>query len=65
MTTLADYYLPDEINDLIEPVCELADLDTTQEGGYGVCDPLMDQLIMAARKVRDREGFLVVDDEEE
>lgn len=56
MTTLADYMKPDEIDNLIGPVCELADLETT-----AATDPLMDQLILVARKVRDREGFLVVD----
>jgi hypothetical protein len=62
MTTLSDYFPSDEIDDLIEPVCQLADLDTSKEGGHS--DPLMDELIVAARKVRDREGFLVVEGDE-
>jgi hypothetical protein len=54
---LSRYLKPSEIDDLIEPVCVLADLDTSKEGGH--IDPQMDVLIMAARDIRDREGFLV------
>lgn len=60
MTVLADYMRPDDIDDLIAPVCELADIDTSKECGCH-SDPLMDDLILAARKIRDREGFLVTD----
>lgn len=62
MTILADHLPPDDIDALIEPVCQLADLDTSREGGH--VDPLMDDLILAARKIRDREGFLVTDGDE-
>jgi hypothetical protein len=58
----SDYFPPDEIDDLIEPICLLADLDTSREGGHE--DPRMDDLIMAARDIRDREGFLVVEAED-
>lgn len=58
-TVLANYLPADEIDDLIEPVCQLADIDTSREGNH--VDPLMDDLIRAARAIRDREGFLVTD----
>jgi hypothetical protein len=59
MTTLSDYMRPEDIDKLIDTVCELADIDTSQECGCH-SDPTMDELILAARKIRDREGFLVV-----
>lgn len=61
MTTLANAFTDDEINDFIEPVCFLADLETDAEGGPQEDDELLDALILAARALRDREGFLVVD----
>jgi hypothetical protein len=41
-------------DDLIGPICELADLDFSD-------DYQLNNLITAARVIRDREGFLVVD----
>lgn len=41
-------------DDLIGPICELADIDITDDYQFN-------QLILAARAIRDREGFLVVD----
>lgn len=60
---LSRYLKPSEIDELIEPVCLLANLDLSEEGGH--VDLQMDALILAARHIRDREGFLVVDDENE
>lgn len=54
---LESYLRAEEIDKLIEPVCELADMDTSQECGCH-SDPLMDNLILAARQIRDREGFI-------
>lgn len=45
-------------DDLIGPICELADLDLSD-------DYHLNQLILAARTVRDREGFLVVEGDED
>jgi hypothetical protein len=61
MAKFADYLTDDEINDLISPICELADMETETEGGPQDGDELLDALILAARAVRDREGFLVLD----
>lgn len=58
MSRLADHMLSDEIDDLIGPVCELADLSISN-------DTLLNDLITAARKLRDREGFLVTDGDED
>ena len=41
-------------DDLISPICELADLEITG-------DKQLNRLIKAAQVIRDREGFLVVD----
>jgi len=41
-------------DDLIAPICELADLEITG-------DRQLNRLIKAAQAIRDREGFLVVD----
>jgi hypothetical protein len=41
-------------DDLIGPICELADLEITG-------DKQLNRLIKAAQVIRDREGFLVVD----
>jgi hypothetical protein len=57
MSRLADHMSSDEINDLIGPICELADLEIS-------ADKLFNDLITAARKIRDREGFLVTDGSE-
>ena len=57
MSRLCEHMMPDEIDDLIGPVCELADLEISN-------DKLMNDLITAARKIRDREGFLVTDGSE-
>ncbi len=65
MTTLSDNFLPDELDELIGPVCILADLDTSDEDGGREPDELLNTLILAARKVRDREGFMVADGDED
>jgi hypothetical protein len=44
-------------DDLIGPICEIADMEMTD-------DYHLNQLILAARTIRDREGFLVVDDDD-
>ncbi len=41
-------------DDLIGPICEIADLEMTD-------DYHLNQIILAARTIRDREGFLVLD----
>lgn len=45
-------------DDLIGPICEIADLEMTD-------DYHLNHLILAARMVRDREGFLVVEEDED
>jgi hypothetical protein len=64
---LSDSLPDEEINDLIEPVCLLADMETTSEAPdiYEKPDELLDNLILAARNLRDREGFLVTDGNDE
>lgn len=64
MARFYEYLTEDEIDDLIDPICHLADLETEAEGGPQEKDDLMDALILAARAVRDREGFLVLDDDD-
>ena len=66
MVKLADNFTEDDINDLIEPVCQIADMNTSDEAGsFGSFkDGILDELIRAARALRDREGFLVVDGED-
>lgn len=59
VVTLSDYLRPEDVDNLIEHVCEIADMNTTTEDPAGVRDDEMDALITAARKIRDREGFLV------
>ncbi len=63
---LSDNLPEEEINDLIDPVCLLADMETSAEAPdiYEKPDELLDNLILAARKLRDREGFLVTDGSE-
>lgn len=57
--TLSLNFSEEEIDDMIGPVCEMADLDCET-----VEDPLLRDLINAAQKLRDREGFLVTDGSE-
>lgn len=63
MPKLSDNFSEEGIDDLIAPVCQLADLETYQEAPdlYDERDEVLDGLILAARKLRDREGFLVVE----
>lgn len=63
--TLADFLRPEEIDDLIEPVCTLADLETTTEARANHTDKILNALIVAARVLRDREGFLVTDGDDD
>lgn len=44
-------------DDLIGPICEIADLEMTD-------DYHLNQLILAARTICDREGFLVLDNQQ-
>jgi hypothetical protein len=44
-------------DDLIGPICEIADMEIT-------ADRQLNRLIKAAQVIRDREGFLVVDGDE-
>lgn len=54
----------DDDPELIEAICQLADLPTTDETPGVARDDEMDDLIGAARRIRDREGFLVTDGSE-
>ena len=53
-----------EWGDLIVHICELADAPLASETPGVHRDDEMDALIMAARRVRDREGFVVTDGSE-
>lgn len=44
---------------LIGPVCDLAELSTSTETPGVARDPEMDALIMAARRIKEREGYEV------
>lgn len=57
----SDYLLPEAIDDLIDPVCLIAALELPARG----TDSAMEVLIQTARKIRDREGFLVIDGSDE
>lgn len=46
---------PEITDDLIDPICQLADL------GLSEVDTLLNRLILAARDVKEREGFFVVE----
>lgn len=50
----------DEVEELIGPICHLADQPTSSEGVDRQQDYEMDLLIMAARHIRKREGFEVL-----
>jgi hypothetical protein len=56
MSRLFTYMQPEEIDSIIGPVCEIADLELSG-------DSMMDALIKAAQAIRDREGFLVIDED--
>lgn len=44
-------------DDLIDPICQFADL------AFSETDTLLNKLILAAREVKEREGFYVIDGE--
>jgi len=58
---LSDNFVDDDIDDMIGPVCQIADWSTSDEAGSvgRYKDDLLDNLILAARALRVREGFSV------
>lgn len=51
-----------DLIDLIEAVMLLAGMPTTSETPGTVPDPEMDTLVMAARHIKNREGFAFADE---
>lgn len=54
-------FTDDEVEELIGPIVHLADQRTSTERKDGQRDAEMDLLIMAARHIKKREGFEVME----